>query len=57
MSESGMVTFSTRVPGRVPGSYASYVKTVDESGTTIGNVKTTVAPDGTIVHLKDKLLP
>ena len=37
--------FSTNVPGRVPGSYATYAKTVDSSGTTISYIKTTVAPD------------
>lgn len=53
----GAVQLSTKVPGRVPGSYATYDKVVDASGTTIGYTKTTVAPDGTIVHIKDKLLP
>lgn len=53
--ENGVVTFTTRVPGRVPGSYATYAKTVDEAGTTIGYVKTTIAPDGTVVSVKDKL--
>lgn len=53
----GAVQLSTKVPGRVPGSYATYDKVVDATGTTIGYTKTTVAPDGTIVHIKDKLLP
>lgn len=53
----GAVQLSTKVPGRAPGSYATYDKVVDASGTTIGYTKTTVAPDGTIVHIKDKLLP
>lgn len=52
-----VVQFSTRVPGRVPGSYATYTKVVDSSGITIGYTKTTVAPDGTVVHVKDKMLP
>lgn len=54
--ENGVVTFTTRVPGRVPGSSATYAKTVDEAGTTIGYVKTTIAPDGTVVSVKDKLV-
>lgn len=53
----GAVRLSTKVPGRVPGSHATYDKVVDSSGTTIGYTKTTVAPDGTIVHIKDKLRP
>jgi hypothetical protein len=44
------------VPGKVPGSYATYVKIVDKEGNTIGNVlKTTVDPKGNIVHVKEKL--
>jgi hypothetical protein len=54
--ENGVVTFTTRVPGQVPGSYATYAKTVDEAGTTIGYIKTTIAPDGTVVSVKDKLV-
>ena len=53
----GAVQFSTTVPGRVPGSYATYDKVVDASGATIGYTKTTVLPDGTILHTKDKLSP
>ena len=45
------------VPGRVPGSYATYDKTLDASGKTISYTKTTVAPDGHIVHVKDKFNP
>lgn len=53
----GTVQLSTKVPGRVPGSYATYDKVVDASGTTIGYTKKTVLPDGTILHTKDKLNP
>jgi len=53
----GGVQFETRVPGRVPGSYALYTKQVDADGATIGYTKTTVVPDGTIAHIKDKMLP
>ncbi|WP_225447010.1 hypothetical protein [Streptacidiphilus sp. PB12-B1b] len=53
----GAVQFETRVPGRVPGSYALYTNQVGADGTTIGYTKTTVVPDGSIAHIKDKLLP
>jgi hypothetical protein len=55
--DDGSVQFETKVPGRVPGSYALYTKTVGEDGTTIGYTKTTVTPDGSIAHIKDKLVP
>lgn len=55
VGDSGTVTFTTKVPGKVPGSYAVYMKTVDEAGVTIGYIKTTVAPDGSIASIKDKL--
>lgn len=54
-TESGRITFSSVVPGRVPGSYAIYAKTVDSSGKTLGYTKATVLPDGTIAHVKDKM--
>lgn len=50
----GSVQFASRVPGRVPGSYAIYTKVVDATGATTRYFKTTVAPDGTIVHMKVK---
>jgi len=50
----GAVQFSADVPGRVPGSYATYTKIVDSGGTTTDYFKTTVAPDGSIVHVKIK---
>ncbi len=53
----GSVQFSTKVPGRVPGSYAAYTKIVDSSGTTIGYTKTTYGPDGKVIHVKDKMSP
>jgi hypothetical protein len=53
----GTIILTTRVPGRVPGSSAIYEKVVDASGTTIDVTKTTFAPDGTIVHIKNKLAP
>jgi hypothetical protein len=45
------------MPGRVPGSYATYTKVEDSIGNTVDYTKTTVAPDGTIGHVKDKLIP
>ncbi len=53
----GTIHLTTKVPGRVPGSYAIYEKVLDESGTTIDVIKTTLAPDGTLVHIKHKLAP
>ncbi|HZM74530.1 MAG TPA: RICIN domain-containing protein [Candidatus Limnocylindrales bacterium] len=54
---NGAVQFETKVPGRVPGSYALYTKTVGVDGTTIGYNKTTVVPDGSVAHVKDKFNP
>lgn len=51
---NGSVQFSADVPGRVPGSYATYTKVVDSGGTTTDYFTTTVAPDGSIVHVKIK---
>ena len=53
----GAIHVSTKVPGRVPASYALYDKVVAASGRTIAYTKTTVAPDGSIIHIKDKLVP
>jgi hypothetical protein len=50
----GNLSYTTTVPGRVPGSYAEYTKIVDEAGNTIDVVKTTYGPDGKIIHIKDK---
>lgn len=47
--------FRSEVPGNVPGSSAVYEKTVNASGTTTSMTKTTVAPSGQVVHVKDKL--
>jgi hypothetical protein len=52
----GTVVFAADVPGRtVPGSYATYIKSVDADGFAVGFVKMTVAPDGSVVHVKDKM--
>ncbi|WP_167347482.1 RHS repeat-associated core domain-containing protein [Microbacterium hydrocarbonoxydans] len=52
----GTLKFSAVVPGIVPGSSAIYTKVVDASGKTIGYFKTTVTPDGSIAHIKDKFV-
>jgi hypothetical protein len=53
----GSVQFQTRVPGRVPGSYALYTKAIDSAGNTISYTKTTILPDGSVAHVKDKMNP
>jgi hypothetical protein len=50
--DNGSVQFSADVLGRVPGSYATYTKIVDGSGVTTDYYKTTIGPDGSIVHIK-----
>lgn len=52
--ENGTYRFTATSAGNVPGSRAIYEKTVDAAGRTIGYIKTTIAPDGSIVHIKDK---
>lgn len=53
----GAVKFELRVPGKVPGSSATYVKIVDKNGKTQQLPKTTLDPKGNVVHVKDKLNP
>jgi hypothetical protein len=53
--DDGAIQFESRVPGRVPGSSATYTKVVAEDGTTVGYTKTTRLPDGSIAHVKDKM--
>ncbi len=52
---NGGYRFTATSAGNVPGSRAIYEKTVDAAGRTVGYIKTTIAPDGSIVHIKDKL--
>ncbi len=52
---NGGVAVQATSPGKVPGSKAVYEKQIDSSGNTIQMTKTTYAPDGSIVHVKDKL--
>lgn len=55
VSQTGKtVTFTNEVPGKVPGSKAVYEKSVDASGTTTSVKKTTVAPNGQVIHVKEK---
>jgi len=49
------VLFTSKVPGRVPGSSAVYQKSVDAAGNTSSYLKTTFDPKGNIIHIKDKL--
>ncbi|WP_326948644.1 hypothetical protein OG439_07605 [Amycolatopsis sp. NBC_01307] len=53
--EDGAIQFESRVPGRVPGSSATYAKVVAEVGSTVGYTKTTRLLDGSIAHIKDKM--
>jgi len=51
----GGKVFQAEVPAaNIPGSKAVYEKTVDAAGNTVKYIKTTYAPDGTIVHIKQK---
>lgn len=52
---NGNVLFEAKVPGRVPGSYAIYSKQIDNTGKTVDYNKTTVDPQGKIVHVKNKM--
>ena len=52
--KNGMVRIDYSVPGKVPGSFAQYSKTVDKNGVTLTVTKTTVDPKGKVVHIKDK---
>ena len=54
--KDGSTRFSYDTPGQVPGSKATYQKTVDATGKTIDVKKTTYNPQGAVVHTKDKLL-
>jgi hypothetical protein len=52
---NGGKVFQADVPAKnILGSFATYEKQVDANGTTILYTKTTYAPDGRIVHIKQK---
>lgn len=51
----GAVEFSAKVPAtNIPGSYATYTKFVSSDGITTSFIKTTIAPDGSVVSVKVK---
>lgn len=51
----GSYLFQATSPGKVPGSSAMYQKWIDQQGATINMLKTTYAPDGSIIHIKSKM--
>ena len=51
----GGKAFRAEVPGKVPGSKAIYERQVGPTGKTLQMTKTTVDPEGNIVHVKDKI--
>ena len=52
---NGGKAFQADVPARnIIGSYATYEKQIDVEGITLFYTKTTYAPDGTIIHVKQK---
>ncbi|MEA5534805.1 hypothetical protein [Crocosphaera sp. XPORK-15E] len=52
---NGGKAFQADVPARnIPNSYATYEKQIDSEGITLFYTKTTYAPDGSIVHIKQK---
>jgi RHS repeat-associated protein len=52
---SSKVFQATSPAANIPGSYALYEKTVDATGTTIQYYKTTFLPNGSVLHVSDKL--
>lgn len=50
----GNFLFEATSPGNVPGSKAVYLKWVNPQGETFKMIKTTFAPDGSIIHVKPK---
>ena len=51
----GSIEFSAKVPAtNIPGSYATYTKIVGPDGVTTSFIKTTIAPDGSVVSVKVK---
>ena len=54
-SANNITTFTATSPWKVPWSYAIYEKRVDASWNTISYLKTTVDPNGNIIHTKDKM--
>jgi hypothetical protein len=52
--DDGNYLFQASSPGKVPGSSALYQKWVNPQGETFKMLKTTYAPDGSIIHIKPK---
>jgi len=52
--DDGNYLFQATSPGKVPGSSALYQKWVNPQGETFKMLKTTFAPDGSIIHIKPK---
>ncbi|MCF0064084.1 FG-GAP-like repeat-containing protein [Dyadobacter chenwenxiniae] len=52
--DDGNYLFQAISPGKVPGSSALYQKWVNPLGETLKMMKTTFAPDGSIIHIKPK---
>jgi RHS repeat-associated protein len=52
--DDGNYLFQATSPGKVPGSSALYQKWVNPQGETFRMIKTTFAPDGSIIHIKPK---
>ena len=52
--DDGNYLFQATSPGKVPGSSALYQKWVNPQGETFKMLKTTFAPDGSIIHVKPK---
>ncbi|PKP20330.1 MAG: hypothetical protein CVU05_09340 [Bacteroidetes bacterium HGW-Bacteroidetes-21] len=52
--DDGNYLFQATSPGKVPGSSALYQKWVNSQGETFKMIKTTFAPDGSIIHVKPK---
>ena len=48
------IVFKATSSGKVPGSKAEYIKTIDKNSKTISYNKITYDPKGNIVHNKDK---
>lgn len=53
--DDGNYLFQATSPGKVLGSSALYQKWVNPHGETVKMIKTTFAPDGSIIHIKPKL--
>lgn len=52
---NGGKAFQADVPAKnISGSYATYEKQIDAEGITLFYTKTTYAPNGSIVHIKQK---